>query len=170
MKVIFSINFRSKTKKIVTAVYEKNISVWFLANLDTFSRISPNQDFFFQKSSSVTFLPLQSPNFMQKKLEKSLEPFLRKLCYQLTNYYQQHRSYRTSLTPVQKLFPCIFRHAIHYTPFCNGTYKELENLLHLFFLFTYKYSYWIFIYGIQYADAPCTQQVNAYSKVSTHHD
>ena len=50
-----------------------------MANLDTFSRISPNQDFFFQKSSSVTFLPLQSPNFMQKKLEKSLEPFLRKL-------------------------------------------------------------------------------------------
>ena len=36
-----------------------------------------------------------------QKSEKSLEPFLRKLRYQPTNqptnYYQQHRSYRTSL-------------------------------------------------------------------------
>ena len=51
---------------------------------------------FFQKSGSVTLS------------EKSLEPFLRKLRYQPTkqptSYYQQHRSYRTSLTPVQKAF------------------------------------------------------------------
>ena len=33
--------------------------------LGTFLRISPNEDFF-QKSDSVTFLPLWSPNFMQK--------------------------------------------------------------------------------------------------------
>ena len=42
-----------------------------------------------------------------QKSEKSLEPFLRKLRYQPTNqptnYYQQHRPYRTSLTSVQKL-------------------------------------------------------------------
>ena len=37
-----------------------------------------------------------------QKSEKSLEQFLRKLRYQPTNYYQQHRSYRTTLTPVQK--------------------------------------------------------------------
>ena len=42
-----------------------------------------------------------------QKSEKSLEPFLRKLRYQPTNqptnYYQQHRFYRTWLTPVQKV-------------------------------------------------------------------
>ena len=49
-----------------------------------------------------------------EKSEKSFEPFLRKLRYQPTNqlsnqptnqptnYYQQHRSYGTSLMPVQK--------------------------------------------------------------------
>ena len=133
MKAIFSTNFRSKTKKIITAVFEKNIKVsdfgliWrpfqeylqmvtcyiyrplisckkseksiepFLrklrnqatnqptnANLKTFSRISPNQEFFFQKSGSVTFL-LYSLLTSCKKSEKSLEPFLRKLCYQPTN-------------------------------------------------------------------------------------
>ena len=38
-----------------------------------------------------------------QKSEKSLEPFLRKLRYQPTNQLsQRHRSYRTSLRPVQK--------------------------------------------------------------------
>ena len=46
LKVIFTTNFRPKTKKIVRAIFEKNISVWFWANLDAFSRISPNQEFF----------------------------------------------------------------------------------------------------------------------------
>ena len=41
LKVIFSTNFRPKTQKIVRAVFEKNIKV-FWANLKTFSRISPN--------------------------------------------------------------------------------------------------------------------------------
>ena len=101
MKVIFRTNVRPKTKKVVTAVFEKNIKV------SDFGLIwRPFHEYlqinnFFQKSGSVTFLPLYSPNFMQK-LEKSLEPFLRKLCYQPTNYYQQHRSYKISLTPVQK--------------------------------------------------------------------
>ena len=39
-----------------------------------------------------------------KKSEKLLEPFLRKLHYQPTNYYQQRQSYRTSLTSVQKIY------------------------------------------------------------------
>ena len=43
---IFSTNFRPKTKTVVRAVFEKNISVWFWANLEAFSRISPDQDFF----------------------------------------------------------------------------------------------------------------------------
>ena len=38
-----------------------------------------------------------------KKSEKFLELFLRKLPCEPTNYYQQHRSYRTSLMPVQKI-------------------------------------------------------------------
>ena len=53
-----------------------------------------------------------------EKSEKSFEPFLRKLRYQPTNqlskqptnqptnYYQQHRSYGTSLTPIQS--KCFF--------------------------------------------------------------
>ena len=39
-------NFRPKTKTVVRAVFEKIISVWFWANLEAFSRISPDQDFF----------------------------------------------------------------------------------------------------------------------------
>ena len=99
LKIIFSANFRLKTKKIVRAVFEENIKVsdfgliWRL--FCEFLQIK----IFFQKFGSVTFLPLQSPNFMQK-IRKFLEPFLGKLRYQPTN--QQHRSHRTSLTPVQK--------------------------------------------------------------------
>ena len=70
-------------KKIVTAVFEKNISLWFWANLDTFSRISPNQDFF--KKNRLWLFYLYSPLTSCKKSEKSLEPFLRKLRYKPTN-------------------------------------------------------------------------------------
>ena len=95
LKVIFSANFRPKTKKIVRTVFEKNIKV------PHFRKCLQIKNFF-QKSGSFTFLPLQSPNFMQK-IRKS---FLKKLGYQPTNYYQQHRSYMTSLTLVQLNF-CI---------------------------------------------------------------
>ena len=45
LKLILITNFRPKT--IVWAVFwEKYQSVWFWANLETFSGISPNQDFF----------------------------------------------------------------------------------------------------------------------------
>ena len=66
LKVIFSTNFRPKTKKIVRAVFEKNIKV------SDFGLIwKPFREYlqiknFFQKPGSVTFLPLQSTNFMQK--------------------------------------------------------------------------------------------------------
>ena len=101
LQVICSTNFKPKTKKIVKAVFEKNIKasdfelIWrpFCEYLQIKN--------FFQKFGSVTFLPLC------KKSEKSLEPFLRKLRYQQTNqptnYYQQHRFYRIEifwLTPV----------------------------------------------------------------------
>ena len=44
-KVIFNTNFSPKTKKIVKAVFEKNIKVSDFG-LETFFRISPNQQFF----------------------------------------------------------------------------------------------------------------------------
>ena len=66
LKVIFSTNFSPKTKKIVSAVFDKNIKVsdfgliWipFCEYLQI--------KIFFQTSGSVTFLPSQSPNFVQK--------------------------------------------------------------------------------------------------------
>ena len=109
LKVIFSVNFRPKTKKVVSAVFKKNIKV------SDFGLIwRPFREYFqiknfFQKSSSVTFLPLQSPNFMQK-IRKILRAVSEKTALptnQPTNYYQQHRSYTTLLTPVQK-YSCNF--------------------------------------------------------------
>ena len=44
----FWTNFRPKTKKVVRAVSEKTFKVWFWANLEKFSWISPNQDFFWK--------------------------------------------------------------------------------------------------------------------------
>ena len=168
LKVIFSTNFRPKTKKIVRAVFEKNIKVsnfgliwrrfreflqikiFFQSGSVTFLPLqSPNfmqkirkitralsektalptnepnikvSDFwkiwspyceylqiknFFQKSGSVTFLHLQPPNFMQntRKILRAVSEkntlSTNQPTNQPTNYYQQYRSYRTSLTPVQ---------------------------------------------------------------------
>ena len=60
---------------------------------------------FFFKNPPLSLFYLFSPLTSCKKSEKSLEPFRRKLRYQPTNqptnHYQQHRFYRTSLTPVQ---------------------------------------------------------------------
>ena len=84
LKVIFSTNFRPKTKKKVRAVFEKNIKVSEFGLIWRPFREYLQINNFFQKSVSVTFLPLQPPNFMQK-IRKSLEPFLRKLRYQPTN-------------------------------------------------------------------------------------
>ena len=66
LKVIFSTNFRPKTKKIVRAVSEKNIKVSDFGLIWRPFREYLQIQNFFQKSGSVTFLPLQSPNFMQK--------------------------------------------------------------------------------------------------------
>ena len=88
--------------------WKKYQSVWFRANLETFSQISPNQEFFFETPALWIFC-FYSHLTSCKKSGKSLEPLLRKLRYKptkqptnqpLTNYYQQHRSYRASLTPV----------------------------------------------------------------------
>ena len=75
------------------------------ANLERFSRIPPNQEFFF-KNPALSLFCLYSPLTSCKKLEKSLEPFLRKLSptNQPTNYYQQNQLYRNWLTPIQKSY------------------------------------------------------------------
>ena len=66
LKVIFSTNFRPKTKKIVRAVFEKYIKVSDFGLIWRPFREYVQIKNFFQESGSVTFLPLQSPKFMQK--------------------------------------------------------------------------------------------------------
>ena len=96
LNVIFSTNFRPKTKKIVIAVFDKNIKV------SDFGLIwMPFHEYLQIKNFFKYPILLYSPLTSCKKSEKSLEPFLKKPPYQPTNY-QQHRSYRTSLTPVQQ--------------------------------------------------------------------
>ena len=85
-----------KPKKLLEPFLRK-ISKWlFWANMETFSRISPNQEFFFKNPALWLFCPY-SPLTSCEKSQKSLQPLLRKLRYQPTNqptnYYQQHRSY-----------------------------------------------------------------------------
>ena len=57
-KVIFNTNFRPKTKKIFRAVLEKNIKVSDFGLIWRRFREYLQINFFFQKSGSVTFLPL----------------------------------------------------------------------------------------------------------------
>ena len=66
MKVVFSTNFRPKTKKIVRAVFEKNIKVSDFGLIWRLFREYLQIKNFIQKSGSVTFLALYSPNFLQK--------------------------------------------------------------------------------------------------------
>ena len=99
--VLFSTNFKSKNKKIVRAVFEKHVKVSDFGLIgDYFANISKSRIFF--KNPALSPFYLYSPLSSCKKSEISLEPFLGKLHYQPTNY-QQHRSYRTSLTPVQNV-------------------------------------------------------------------
>ena len=58
LKVIFSTNFRPKTKKIVRAVFEKNIKVSDFGLTWRCFREYLQIKNFFQKCGSVTFLPL----------------------------------------------------------------------------------------------------------------
>ena len=59
---------------------------------DLFANISKLRTFF--KNQALSFFYLYSPLTSCKKSGKSIESFLRKLRYQLTNYLQ-HQSYRT---------------------------------------------------------------------------
>ena len=58
LKVIFSTNFTPKTKKIVRAVFEKNMKVSDFGLIWRPFREYLQIKNFFQKSGSVTFLPL----------------------------------------------------------------------------------------------------------------
>ena len=58
LKVIFSTNFRPKTKKTVRAVFEKNIKVSDFGVIWRPFREYLQIKNFFQKFGSVTFLPL----------------------------------------------------------------------------------------------------------------
>ena len=58
LKVIFSTNFRPKTKKIVRAVFEKNIRVCDFGLIWGLFRDYLQIKNFFHKSGSVTFLHL----------------------------------------------------------------------------------------------------------------
>ena len=66
LKVIVSTNFRPKTKKIVRAIFEKNIEVSDFGLIWRLFREYLQIKNLFQKSDSVTSLPSQPPNFMQK--------------------------------------------------------------------------------------------------------
>ena len=77
LKVIFNTNFRPKTKNIVRAAFEKNIKVYDFGLICRPFREYIQMKNFFRKSGSVTFQPLQSPNFIQ-----NLSTLLR---YQPTN-------------------------------------------------------------------------------------
>ena len=66
LKVTFSTTFMPKTNKIVRAVFEENIKESHFGLIWRLFREYLQIENFFQKSGSVTFLPLQSPNFMQK--------------------------------------------------------------------------------------------------------
>ena len=91
-------------KKIVKAVFEKNIKVPDFGLICRPFREYLQIKNFFQKSDSITFPSLKSPNFMQK-IRKVLRAISEKTALptnQLTNQLLKHRSYRTSLTLVQK--------------------------------------------------------------------
>ena len=102
LKFIFSTNFRPKTKKIVRAVFEKNIKVPDFGLIWRLFCEYLRMKIFFKNPTQLLFY-LYGLLTSCKKSEKFLEPFLGKLHYQPTNQptknYQQHQSYRTSLTP-----------------------------------------------------------------------
>ena len=66
LKIKFSTNFRPKAKKIVRAVFEKNMKMSDFGLIWRRFREYLQIKKFFQKSDSVTFLPLYFPNFMLK--------------------------------------------------------------------------------------------------------
>ena len=92
-----------------------------------------NQEF--SSKIRLSLFYLYSPLTSCKKSEKFLEPFLKKLRHQPTNqptnYYQQRRSYRTWLTPVQqKLYyhKYVVAYSENHTLFCKSKHRLLRML------------------------------------------
>ena len=99
----YFINFRPKTKKILRAAFENNIKVSDFGLIWRHCHKYLQIMNFSKQFGPVTFLPLWSPNVMQK-IRKILWAVSEKTVLpinQPTNYYLQHRSYRTLLTLVQ---------------------------------------------------------------------
>ena len=84
LKNRFYSKWRTKTKKIVATVFEKNISVWFWAILETFSRISPNQEFF----SKLRFCHFST--FIVPVSEKTALPTNQPIITNNTNFIGPH--------------------------------------------------------------------------------
>ena len=116
MKVIFSTNFRPKTKKIVVTVFDKNIKVSNFGLIWKPFREYLQIKIFFQKFGSVTFLSFLTSC---KKSEKCLELFLRKLRYQPTN---QPTNQATNQ-------PIITKNTVIIGPHWRQSRKHLETLL-----------------------------------------
>ena len=164
MKVIFSTNFRPKTKKIVRAVFEKNIKVSDFGLI--WRRFRKYLQFFF-KNPALSLFYLYSPLTSCKKSEKFLEPFLRKLCYQPTNqptnYYQQNRLYRTWLTPVQKSYK--FTLNPQFWSFLSDIWRGVSRNLYKIFSWNFQYYNILYIVTtwqifIRLWDGPCPSLKN----------
>ena len=91
LKVIFSTNFRPKTKKVIRTIFDKNIKVSDFGLIWRCFRKYLQTIFFFLNQALPLFY-LYSPLTSCKKSEKSLEPFLRKLHYQPTNQPTKYQS------------------------------------------------------------------------------
>ena len=109
LKVIFSTNFRPKTKNIVRAVFEKNIKVSNFGLIWRPFREYFQINIFLKKSGSVTFLPLQPPNLMQK-IRKILRAVSEKTTLPTNQLLPTTPFYRTWLTPVQQYKTISFLH------------------------------------------------------------
>ena len=96
LKFIFSTNFRPKTKKIVRAVFEKNIKVSDFGLIWRLFCEYLQMKIFFKNPTQLLFY-LYSLLTSCKKSEKSLEPFLGKLHYQPTN---QPTNQKLPTTPI----------------------------------------------------------------------
>ena len=91
-----------KPKKSLKPFLRK-IPVCFWANLETFSRIPPNQELF-SKIRLCHFSTFIVPLLHAKNQKNHWSRFWENcVTNQPTNHYQQHRFYKTSLTPVQQI-------------------------------------------------------------------
>ena len=103
----YLVQMSGQKPKTLSAVFEKNIKVPDFGLIWRFFCEYLQIKNFFQKSGSVAFLPLWSPNFMQKiwKILRAVSEKTALPTNQTTNQLlPATRFYRTWLTPVQKKF------------------------------------------------------------------